>query len=317
MFSLRIFRAIIVSIVLMSALTYSAVGLSQVPGTIWANSFGDGSLIVNDITVDIYNNTWITGRINGLVDLDPDSIGVFTLNPESNQAAVIAKYDSNGDFVWAGKFDTELPPASTHEQVGTSIESDANGNIYTTGEFYGIVDFDPGIDSVILTANNTDAFIQKLDSSGDFVWVKQLGNQYIDKGQSIVLDDNDNIYTLGTFFGTLEFHSGEESINITAEKAYNNFILKLSPYPLGLSKVDKTGFAKAYPNPTNGRFKIEFDVIEPLVEITILSDDGRICGKSNYSNTKSIDLKIEQPSGVYSIKIETATSSQIIRVLKF
>jgi len=83
----------------------------------------------------------------------------------------IEKLDTAGNFKWAkriGRFLTDH---------GTSIISDNFGNIFTTGSFSGTTDFNPdSLGTFYLTASGTsDIFILKLDSLGNFVWVKQMG----------------------------------------------------------------------------------------------------------------------------------------------
>ncbi|MCP4785811.1 MAG: hypothetical protein GY878_19890 [Fuerstiella sp.] len=66
---------------------------------------------------------------------------------------------------------------SGSSDYGYSVAVDSSGNVYTTGKFYGTVDFDPGAGTTNLTSNGgTDVFVSKLDSSGDLVWAKSFGD---------------------------------------------------------------------------------------------------------------------------------------------
>src|SRR5688572_7374758 len=62
--------------------------------------------------------------------------------------------------------------------AGNSITVDSMGNVYTVGLFAGTVDFDPGLSVFNLTSSGTlhDAFIQKLNPSGNLIWAKKVGN---------------------------------------------------------------------------------------------------------------------------------------------
>ena len=74
------------------------------------------------------------------------------------------------DFVWA----RQMGGASS--EWGWGVAVDDSGNVYTTGEFQGTVDFDPGAGVFNLTsAGGDDIFVSKLDSAGNFVWAQQLG----------------------------------------------------------------------------------------------------------------------------------------------
>ena len=59
----------------------------------------------------------------------------------------------------------------TSNSYWRSIISDNNGNVYTSGSFTGLVDFNPGLGTFNLTASATfnDIYVQKLDSSGNFL----------------------------------------------------------------------------------------------------------------------------------------------------
>ena len=60
-----------------------------------------------------------------------------------------------------------------------SIGIDANGNVYTSGNFYGTSDFDPGPDTYNMTsAGNSDIFVAKFDACGNFVWAKNGRSRY-------------------------------------------------------------------------------------------------------------------------------------------
>ena len=56
------------------------------------------------------------------------------------------------------------------------IKTDAFDNVYTTGRFDNTADFDPGQGTFYLSALGlySDIFIQKLDSSGNFIWARSI-----------------------------------------------------------------------------------------------------------------------------------------------
>ena len=113
-------------------------------------------------------------------------------------------------------------------EEGHSLALDSSGNIYITGHFCGIVDFDPGTGVNNLTcAGAVDIFIQKLDSNGNFLWVKQMGGTGFDNGLSIAVDDSGNVYTTGNFEGIVDFDPGEGLVNLTSAGSYDIFVQKL------------------------------------------------------------------------------------------
>ena len=112
---------------------------------------------------------------------------------------------------------------------GQSIAIDGSGNVYTTGNFDGTADFDPGAGVFNLTsAGGPNNFISKLDASGNFVWAKSMGGgAYFDYSHSIALDGSGNVYTTGWFDGTADFDPGAGVFNLTSAGISDIFISKL------------------------------------------------------------------------------------------
>jgi hypothetical protein len=126
------------------------------------------------------------------------------------------------DFEWANGIGGSLYDNSN------SIHVDASGNVYTTGSFRDTVDFDPGPGISNLTAvGNSDIFIQKLDSSGNLVWVREMGGLGFAIGYSITTDDSGNVYSSGYFQGTVDFDPGTAISNLTSVGDYDIYVQKL------------------------------------------------------------------------------------------
>lgn len=158
---------------------------------------------------------------------------------------------------------------------GHAVATDALGNVYTTGRFYGTADFDPGDGSFYLTsAGSANIFISKLDASGNFVWAKSMEGLESDFGFSIATDAFGNVYTTGFFSDTVDFDpgigthflfasgtAGDQDIFISKLDASGNFIWAKSMGGAGWNQgrsiaVDATG--NVY---TTGHFKetVDFD----------------------------------------------------------
>ena len=91
----------------------------------------------------------------------------------------------------------------TDGDIGQSVAVDSSGNVYVTGYFQQTVDFDSDPGTVNPTSEGfKDIFITKRNSAGDHVWTKTMGGTEDDVGQSVALDDIDNVYITGSFQGT-------------------------------------------------------------------------------------------------------------------
>jgi len=113
-------------------------------------------------------------------------------------------------------------------ETGYSVITDAAGNVYTTGNFNGSVDFDPGPATFILTAISTaDIYISKFDAAGNFIWAKQMKGTDYAYGISVALDNSNNLFITGSFVGTVDFDPGPALLNLTAIGRVDIFYEKL------------------------------------------------------------------------------------------
>ena len=127
------------------------------------------------------------------------------------------------NFVWAKQMGG--PPFS-NQAWGVAV--DASGNVYTTGEFRGTADFDPGPGVFNLTSlgpavgsGTPNIFVSKLDSAGNFVWARQMGGVDRANAFGIALDGSGNVYTTGRFLGTVDFDPGPGTFNLTSISSIN------------------------------------------------------------------------------------------------
>lgn len=104
---------------------------------------------------------------------------------------------------------------------------DAPGNIYMTGTFAGSADFDPGPDAENLTAaGDYDAFVCKLNTSGDLVWAIQLGGPAADRAEYVQADAQGNVYVTGSFSSTADFDPGPGMASLSAQGGTDAFVAK-------------------------------------------------------------------------------------------
>lgn len=178
---------------------------------IGADSYG------HSIAVDSDGNVYTYGLFSGPMDFDPGP-GIFILNTERT---FIQKLDPSGNFIWA----KEIPVWSGHTDKTLAI--DAQNNLYMTGGFQGTVDVDLGADVFNLTeVNGMDVFVLKLDSDGNFIWAKSFGNTSWDRGASLAVDANQNVYTCGFYTNEVDFDPGPGVFNLAATNR-GMFIQKL------------------------------------------------------------------------------------------
>ncbi|MBL4707762.1 MAG: SBBP repeat-containing protein, partial [Flavobacteriales bacterium] len=195
---------------------------------IWVKGI-QGEVYPEIVKTNKYGSVYVSGSFNGTVDFDPGG-GIVNLSVAPSfhfYGNFILKLNSNnGNFQWATKVGE-----SNYHLDGTKITIDTSGNVYSTGRFYGTVDFDPGLGVSNLTSYGPadNVFIQKLDTAGNLLWVKQIGsNTYWHcESKSVTTDINGNVYTTGSFSGTLDFNPGLGVSNLTSVGGNDVFIQKL------------------------------------------------------------------------------------------
>lgn len=127
-------------------------------------------------------------------------------------------------FEWANNF------GGTSDETSVSIAVDGDGNIYSTGSFSGTTDFDPGIDTVEITSNGeTDIFVAKADSLGNYIWAVNFGGTLEDEGNAIAVDASGNVFVTGFYQENVDFEPGSGTTNLNNSGDYDVFVIKLDP----------------------------------------------------------------------------------------
>lgn len=197
---------------------------------VWAKAISGTASNANvngtSVALDAAENMYVTGYFTGTNDFDP-GLGVVDLTSAgvSSTDIYIAKYDANGNYVWAGRMGSIGP------DQGIGIVIDDTGNIIVTGTFQGTTDFDMGVGEAYRTATGGgDIFMAKYTSAGNLVWVKTMGGPIAipqaSSGQSLTLDTNNNIYLSGFFYRTVDFDPGTGIADMTANPSGSGYIAK-------------------------------------------------------------------------------------------
>jgi hypothetical protein len=223
--------------------------LDEIGNFSWVKQLGSAGNMseANSIAIDLSNNVYTTGIFYGTADFDP-GIGTFYLTTTGNGPAdaFVSKLDSSGMFVWA----KQLGGPNYEGSNGLALDNDAN--VYLTGFFFGTADFDPGpLVYNLMDNGNADVYITKLDSSGAFIWAKQMGGTAYAEGAGIAIGVNNSVQTTGVFSGTADFNPGSGIHNLTSDGSNDIFISKLdssgnflSAFQIGASGFD-VGFSIA------------------------------------------------------------------------
>jgi len=221
---------------------YFLTKLDSTGNFIWAKkigsylNYGNPYLLFDyscGIATDNFGNVYIAGSFEGTTNFGANSLTCVGL-----QDIFIAKYDSNGNNLWARQ------GGSIGMDKATSISVDVLGNCFITGRASNNVTFGNFTESV----PNTGIFVVKYNSVGTVQWLT-VANGHTTNCQNISsngigVDNFGNAYITGNFAGTVYFNS--ITLTSTGDPCFKNAFF--------IAKVNSSGvfqWAKKYESNNN------------------------------------------------------------------
>src|SRR4051812_37629177 len=160
----------------------------------YAAAFGDEETLDsgNAIAVDAAGNTYIGGTFRGKIDVNKSNKGKFFLKADHQYDAFLVKYDPSGKLLWAFQFGAEGDELIDHVVVGPG------GDVYASGQFENVVDFDPKGGVHNLTSHGKlDGFIVHLTANGKYVWAGNIGGERDDAITALAVGADGDMYYSG------------------------------------------------------------------------------------------------------------------------
>ncbi|MCX6139901.1 MAG: SBBP repeat-containing protein [Candidatus Kapabacteria bacterium] len=169
----------------------------------------------NGIDVDALGNSYITGTFR-----DSTSFGNTLLLSAGGVSVYIAKYDVNGQFVWA-RIAAHGPTIS----VG-GICIDPIGNISIIGAFSDTAILGTSPPLSLTSSGSYDVYVARYSGNGDVVWARSIGDTGIDYAGGISRDSIGNVYMVGDFHITPYPYSSSKIVVAKFDIAGNNVWLR-------------------------------------------------------------------------------------------
>jgi hypothetical protein len=190
---------------------------------VWAKSInGTGAESASSIVLDNTGNIFISGGFGSNVDFDPGT-GVFNMTT-TEASGFVLKLDNTGAFVWAKQI------GGAGNYLAGNLAVAPSGSIYLMGSVLdNSVDMDPGAGTFSVTpVGFIDACVLKLNSSGNFVWAKQMGGIFsLGFGIKVVLDEQENVLAGGVYVGSVDFDPGTSVYDLSSTGSEDIFLSKL------------------------------------------------------------------------------------------
>jgi hypothetical protein len=177
------------------------------------------------VAIDAAGDTFVTGSFVGTANFDPArSPGAAVSTPPGTPDAFVAEYSPSGTLDWATYFASLSSGTVGDGCLSTAIAVDPNtGSVYVVGQFQGMVNFNPGGASLVLTSSSTtasDAYIAKLNPNGTIAagGVKSFGNGMGGPAfNGLALSaDGQKVFVVGGFKGTVNFDPGGTNTTLTS-----------------------------------------------------------------------------------------------------
>jgi hypothetical protein len=164
---------------------YSAIKTLVWKAVATVNAQSPGKYQFNSMCVDKAGNAYVTGSF-----ADSIKLGTFLIKSKGSFDVFIVKINNKGEFVWVKSYGAQ------GKDLGNSITIDKNGSLLIGGSFYGTLTLG---NYTCKSKGMEDVFLAKMDTTGTFLWMKSYGDKHTDELQSIVCDNNNNLFIAGTF----------------------------------------------------------------------------------------------------------------------
>lgn len=192
---------IIGNTVLRNSVGYHDIYLAKIDPSgkvIWAKTTpGNNNELATGIALDNAGNIYLHASVK-VSDL-PFVFNATTLNTFGSDDFLFAKYDNNGNLIWA---QTAGGPGLDFA-FSDGITCDGNGNFVVTGKFWEYCVL--GNDTLHGSGTSEDIMIAKFNTNGDVQWFKGAGGKKSDRGFSLTSDAAGNVYATGYYTDTAWF----------------------------------------------------------------------------------------------------------------
>lgn len=153
----------------------------------------------NSICLDLTGNVITTGSFEDICYSNSNSSALISAG---FQDIYVQKLSPTGTILWTNQY------GGSNSDIGHSVITDSEGNIFVAGTFLGTVNF--GNATLSSSINQANFFVLKLDTNGTIIWRKSIPGS-LGHRPKLAIDLNNNLLLTGIFGGTRIF--GNSSLN--------------------------------------------------------------------------------------------------------
>jgi hypothetical protein len=187
----------------------------------WAKTWG-GSLGDSAASIASSNMNWVC--VSGYFREEQD----FNPGPGTDSHTAIDQADVFlSMYAWSGAYIGTYTWGGSGMDSCSDVDIDSWDNIYVTGTYSASADMDPtdGLD-VHIAIGVLDAFIMKINSSGEFRWARTWGGSSTDNPTSVQVDSGGNAFITGKFYDVADFDASSGLDNHGSYGLFDAFLCK-------------------------------------------------------------------------------------------
>ncbi|MEJ5266983.1 MAG: T9SS type A sorting domain-containing protein [Bacteroidales bacterium] len=187
-----------------------------------------------------------------------------------------------------------------------------NTTYYNSGIITSIIPNAQGCDSII----TIDLTINTVETS-----VSQYGSQLFSNATEAIyqwLDCNNEYNILEG--ETNQFFTATQNGNYAVEVTQNGCKDTSACYPITNVEIFENNLSKnikIYPNPFKNIVKIDLGETMFGIIVSIYDLNGNVINKFNLDNTKTFELNLSLPNGIYFLNINSQNKNAIIKIIKY
>lgn len=255
--------------------------------------------------MDNVGNMYITGDY-----FDSTKFDTHTLYTASTyQDMFLAKCDVLGNFIWA----TDLNLTANSGATDYALTTDNNGNVYTTGFWWGTANFG---NFAVTSQTGNDMYVARYDSAGTCLGVRNFGRAW---GNSVVNDNTGSLIVTGVFNDTVNVGATP----LTSRGQWDVFIAKHSIFTgveNNKNMIAGNNNLIIYANPNTGKCNITVPddfLNEPSLTLSIFDNSGKLIQQKTLEMSEGkIKLNIEnEAKGIYNAVLSNGVKSYTGKII--
>jgi hypothetical protein len=211
----------------------------------------------------------------------------------------------------------------TNSATGTDTRTECNSYTWIDGDTYTASNNTATFNIVSAAANGCDSLVTldltiknvsdlTTSTSGTTISSNNSSATY----QWLDCDNNNSIISGETSASFIASTDGNYAVELTENGCIDTSACVAITSTVGILENNFGNEFKLYPNPTDGEFSIDLGMNYESSNVRLTDINGKLIQLNSYNNSQFLNLKLEEPAGVYLLVIESTEKKVVIRLVK-